>query len=85
MYVMSTKARNPLRAILLALVASATILLAGCGSSAANTATSGTSPSDTPESASPPAAQVVNLVGGGQIDLNSTEGTDTVLWFWAPW
>lgn len=27
----------------------------------------------------------VNLVGGGQFDLNSIEGTDTVLWFWAPW
>jgi hypothetical protein len=31
----------------------------------------------------------VSLVGetttGGQIDFNSLEGTDTVLWFWAPW
>lgn len=22
---------------------------------------------------------------GGQIDLTSLEGQDTVLWFWAPW
>ncbi len=22
---------------------------------------------------------------GGQIDFGSLEGTDTVLWFWAPW
>lgn len=28
---------------------------------------------------------LVSLVGGGQLDLNSIEGTDTVLWFWAPW
>lgn len=28
---------------------------------------------------------LVWLVGGGQLDLNSIEGTDTVLWFWAPW
>lgn len=31
----------------------------------------------------------VSLVGqtaaGGQIDFNALEGTDTVLWFWAPW
>jgi len=85
MYLMSTKARNPLRAILLASVASATILLAGCGGGASDTATSGSATPDTPAPAAPPAAQVVNLVGGGQIDLNSIEGTDTVLWFWAPW
>lgn len=28
---------------------------------------------------------LVVLVGGGQLDLNSIEGQDTVLWFWAPW
>jgi hypothetical protein len=27
----------------------------------------------------------VALVGGGQLDIGSIEGTDTVLWFWAPW
>lgn len=31
----------------------------------------------------------VSLLGqttaGGQIDFNALEGTDTVLWFWAPW
>jgi cytoskeletal protein RodZ len=31
------------------------------------------------------AADLVGLVGGGQLDLNSIEGQDTVLWFWAPW
>ncbi len=24
-------------------------------------------------------------VSGSQIDVNSLEGTDTILWFWAPW
>lgn len=30
-------------------------------------------------------AGVVDTVAGGQIDLASLEGQDTVLWFWAPW
>ena len=30
-------------------------------------------------------ADLVDLVGGGQLDLNSIVGQDTVLWFWAPW
>jgi len=28
---------------------------------------------------------VVSTVAGGQLDLASIEGQDTVLWFWAPW
>lgn len=28
---------------------------------------------------------VLPTVSGGQIDINSLEGTDTILWFWAPW
>ena len=28
---------------------------------------------------------VLMTVGGDQIDINSLEGTDTILWFWAPW
>lgn len=36
---------------------------------------------------SAPAAtgQLVATVDGGQLDLGSLEGQDTVLWFWAPW
>jgi hypothetical protein len=33
----------------------------------------------------PSAGEQVGLVGGGQLDLGSIEGMDTVLWFWAPW
>ncbi len=28
---------------------------------------------------------VAATASGGQIDFGSLEGTDTVLWFWAPW
>lgn len=43
-------------------------------------------PTPTPESETTVSAgNVVPLVGGGQLDLNSVQGTDTVLWFWAPW
>lgn len=31
------------------------------------------------------ASAVLPTVSGGQIDTGSFEGTDTVLWFWAPW
>lgn len=41
--------------------------------------------SDAPSTTEAPVGELVNLVGGGQLDLNSIEGTDTVLWFWAPW
>ena len=41
--------------------------------------------SEAPSSSEAPVGELVNLVGGGQLDLNSIEGTDTVLWFWAPW
>lgn len=44
--------------------------------------TTTTSPSATTSAGT---AELLPLVGGGQIDLNSIEGQDTVLWFWAPW
>lgn len=38
------------------------------------------------ESAAAPAeGRLVNTVGGGQLDLGSIDGQDTILWFWAPW
>lgn len=54
--------------------------------SAPTTAASTTEPPTTvAPTTEAPAGDFVNLVGGGQLDLNSIEGTDTVLWFWAPW
>jgi len=29
--------------------------------------------------------ELVATAGGGQIDWNSLQGQDVVLWFWAPW
>jgi hypothetical protein len=51
------------------------------------TASANTSPTTTAitTTTAAPAGELVPLVGGGQIDLNSIEGQDTVLWFWAPW
>ncbi len=30
-------------------------------------------------------APVADTADGGQIDFGSLEGSDTMLWFWAPW
>ena len=67
------------RRTLIALVA-ATLLFASCGSGDSTTDTA--APAD---SSDPVAAGMVATADGGQIDLGSLEGTDTVLWFWAPW
>lgn len=43
-------------------------------------------PSDQPDPAtSESEANLVDLAGGGQLDWNSLQGRDVVLWFWAPW
>lgn len=31
------------------------------------------------------AAGALTTVSGSQIEINSLEGSDTILWFWAPW
>lgn len=33
----------------------------------------------------PTAPVLVGLADGGQLDWNSLEGKDVMLWFWAPW
>ena len=33
----------------------------------------------------PPAPVLVGLADGSQLDWNSLEGKDVMLWFWAPW
>lgn len=55
------------------------LVAAACGSSGSNSG--GASPSNA-ESAS---GLVSPTAGGGQLEWNSIEGQDTVLWFWAPW
>lgn len=70
---------NRFRTVVVALAVG--VVFVGCGGGSETSSRDATATS----SAGPPAAQLVDLVGGGQIDLNSIEGTDTVLWFWAPW
>lgn len=75
-------------AVILALIAAA------CGSTSDENSSQGAAvnttdepaPSDQPD---PPTSrsdtQLVDLAGGGQLDWNSLQGRDVVLWFWAPW
>ena len=64
----------------LAGVAVAALLISSCASNdeqlSADDDLSGQAPSE---------SAVLNTVSGGQIDANSLEGTDTILWYWAPW
>ena len=88
-------------AALLAAIAVLLLIAAACGSTSAdssfdNASNTATSPradtadepisSDQPDPAtSESEANLVNLAGGGQLDWNSLQGRDVVLWFWAPW
>ncbi len=69
------------RVRLLALFAAAAALLAACGSDTAESEAVAASSDDTAETAT----AILASVSGGQIDINSLEGQDTVLCFWAPW
>lgn len=53
------------------------LLLSACGGT--------TSTTDSASASAMDFAGVVPTVAGGQFDLSSIEGQDTVLWFWAPW
>jgi len=57
----------------------AALLVAGC---AANDDQALAAEDQTAEAAE---SALLPTVSGGQIDINSLEGTDTILWFWAPW
>jgi hypothetical protein len=65
---------NVRRRLLLAPLLALAFAMAACGSEGVT------------ESASPSVEDLVApTANGGQIDFNSLEGSDTVLWFWAPW
>lgn len=55
------------------------IVLSACGGGTDTTTTA----EDTEQALA--LSGTVDTVAGGQIDLSSIEGQDTVLWFWAPW
>lgn len=64
---------------LLASATAALLLLSACGASS-STETADNAAADAVEMVG-----VVSTVSGGQLDLASIEGQDTILWFWAPW
>ncbi len=80
-----------------ALLLSAAVLLAACGSSSQAADSEATdseaaAPLSGDEAQSSPEPTEVSgenailaTVGGGQIDFGSLAGQDTLLWFWAPW
>jgi thiol-disulfide isomerase/thioredoxin len=75
----SRMARNRTR--LLSLTAAVALTLAACGGSDGGTGAAVSSANNSSDGISFTAA----TLGGDTIDSGSLEGTDTVLWFWAPW
>lgn len=70
--------------IRVAAIATALLLtLSACGSDATSVAASGDGAESEP--AGPALSGTFTTVAGGQLDLGSLDGQDTVLWFWAPW
>ena len=73
-------------------LAAVALFAAACGSTS-TTETAETTPTDAdpsaqtaPSTEAPSSGLVVDLaLDGGQLEWNSLEGTDAVLWFWAPW
>ena len=71
----------------------ALLVVAACGSSSVGSAAGGvdatgavvTTTSEPAPTTTELEMGLVPLIGGGQFDLGSIEGIDTVLWFWAPW
>lgn len=70
------------------------LIAAACGSTGDDESSLDTASDSADETASsdqsdPPTSQsqanLVDLAGGGQLDWNSLQGRDVVLWFWAPW
>lgn len=59
------------------------LALAGCGTgTGAESANGGAKPTDVALISAMPTGQTTN---GEAFDFGSLEGTDAVLWFWAPW
>lgn len=73
-----------IRRTTLAILGALVLTVAACGSAAVESTTPAGAEDPTTSSGAPIGSSVA-LVGGGQFDLGSIEGTDTVLWFWAPW
>lgn len=70
-------------------LASFCLAVAACGSSTTETAPDEPTASADGESSEsggvPELAGEFATISGGQIELNSLQGQDVILWFWAPW
>lgn len=83
---MSRSRLSPMTRRLAAAVFAITLLVAACGGSSGNVASDAdVSEAPTRQSEVPTSSATAQTVSGSEIDFNSLEGTDTVLWFWAPW
>jgi thiol-disulfide isomerase/thioredoxin len=69
--------------VLIALLGIVAAIAVACGDDGRSSASPSTDGEESP--AATPAVLTADLVGGGEFDAASLEGTDTVLWFWAPW
>lgn len=61
-------------------LAATALLLAACAAGDEETAVAGDQPAEVAAESG-----MLTTVSGSQIDVNSLEGTDTILWYWAPW
>ncbi len=75
-----------------AIVGAIALVAAGCGASspsneasASNPAPSGVAAEEAALNPGQVAPLLLPLSDGGQLDWNSLEGIDVMLWFWAPW
>ena len=61
------------------MIAAIAALATACGGSGVEITAPDTTAADTALTGT------ADTLAGGQIELTSLEGQDTVLWFWAPW
>lgn len=66
------------------IVIALSLLAAACGSGTGEQSTA-TEVAPAPNETEAESTLMLGTADGGQIDWNSLEGQDVVLWFWAPW
>lgn len=71
--------------VLLPVLATVALLAAACGSDSSDTADPGGASSGGSADGEELLDFTAARLGGGEFDGASVVGTDTVLWFWAPW
>ena len=78
--------RMPRRFGVAAVVFVFALIAAGCsGESPGQAATAVSEPAQSQDGTATTESLVLPTADGGQIDWNSLQGQDVMLWFWAPW